>query len=281
MTLTRGRALKGKAARKVEEKQCGSASKNKIVVTARKPGLAKDAQSHFNAAIKLWRKGEAMSSIGGKDEADKAYRAGEAARWVGAAMFYLGEKKYEDFLSVAFPEKLDFSDAKPAKKKDSAKRLDKFYKEKGRKGGEAKVHYDEIFAMAKEGVLNKDPRQMAASWAIAGRARTGQIAQNSADALWTAEIPADVRRYDDGRQAYCDAMQDFADPLEKKAVDDFSLCLGVSNDLSWFNEWSQLCERELAQMRPQDFPTAGEVRATPDNVPSMVDTQTIFAEIPR
>jgi cellulose synthase operon protein C len=281
LTLTRARALKGKAARKAQDKQCGAASKNKIVLTERKPGIARDAQQHFNTAIKLWRKGEAVNSIGGKDEGDKAYRAGEASRWVGAAMFYLGEKKYEDFLAIEFPEKLDFDPKKPAKVKDSVKRFKKYMEQKDKRGAAAIAAYNDVFVMARDGAKANDPRAQAAPWAIAGKARTGQIAQNSSDALWTAEIPPDVRRYEDSRTAYCDAMQELADPLEKVAVDNFSFCLDVSNQLSWFNEWSQLCERELAQMKPQDFPTAGEVRGTPENAPALVDTQTIFAEIPR
>ena len=36
--------------------------------------------------------------------------------------------------------------------------------------------------------------------------------------------------------------------------------LKVSTDMGWFSSWSKLCERELGQIKPEDFPTASELR---------------------
>jgi len=108
---------------------------------------------------------------------------------------------------------------------------------------------------------------------IAAAARIGQISQNFSDALFTAEIPKDVQAYQDAVDAYCDELTNRADPLEKKSIEAFSFCLDSSNKLNWYNEWSQLCEKELAQIRPQDFPAAGEIRAQPYNVPQLMDSQ--------
>jgi hypothetical protein len=118
----------------------------------------------------------------------------------------------------------------------------------------------------------------AAQWAIAGAARMGQTLQNFSDALFTAEIPKDVQAYQDAVDAYCDELTNRADPLEKKSIEAFSFCLDSSNKLNWYNEWSQLCEAELAQIRPQDFPAAGEIRAQPYNVPAILDSQPIVGD---
>ena len=107
----------------------------------------------------------------------------------------------------------------------------------------------------------------------------GQALQNYSDALFTAEIPKDVQQYPDAVDAYCDELTNLADPLEKKSIEAFSFCLDSSNKLNWYNEWTQLCESELAQIRPQDFPAAGEIRTTPTYVPVTLDSQSIVTDL--
>ena len=58
-------------------------------------------------------------------------------------------------------------------------------------------------------------------------------------------------------------MTDTAEPLEVKAVEGLKTCLDKSTDLSWFNEWSALCEAELNQIKPSEYPLASEIRAQP------------------
>jgi hypothetical protein len=63
--------------------------------------------------------------------------------------------------------------------------------------------------------------------------------------------------------AYCDQMTDTAEPLETKAIDGLSICLNKSTELSFYDEWSQLCEAELNQLKPVEYPIASEIRAQP------------------
>ncbi len=58
-------------------------------------------------------------------------------------------------------------------------------------------------------------------------------------------------------------MTDQAEPLENKAVEGLSTCLNKSTELSWFNDWSELCEGELNQLKPNEYPLASEIRAQP------------------
>jgi hypothetical protein len=52
-------------------------------------------------------------------------------------------------------------------------------------------------------------------------------------------------------------------PLEDRSLEAFRVCLDKSTQLGWFSDWSKLCERELGQIRPDEFPTATELRGTP------------------
>jgi hypothetical protein len=71
--------------------------------------------------------------------------------------------------------------------------------------------------------------------------------------------------------AYCDAMVDQAEPLEAKAIEGLSTCLNKSTDLSFYDEWSQLCEAELNQLKPAEYPLASEIRAQPGYVQVTMD----------
>jgi len=103
--------------------------------------------------------------------------------------------------------------------------------------------------------------------------------QNFAGALYTApvpkpNIPPQFRRSREAREefmtaftdTYCDTLEDKARPLEVKAEEGLSACLNRSTELSWYNEWSKLCETELNQINAVKWPVAAEIRPEPDYV---------------
>ena len=120
------------------------------------------------------------------------------------------------------------------------------------------------------------------AWRIAAAARTGQVFQNFAGSLYTAEVPKDQRTgpyAEDAWDAYCDQLTTEAGPLEEVSIKSFGFCLEKSTELNWFNRWSKLCEKELGQIRPQDYPTASEVHGAADNVATIVDFQGAVLEL--
>ncbi len=246
--------------------QCGPDSKIKLTVIDRKAGLVKEARQHFEAAVKLWKGGKAANEVPGADDAEKAGRAAEMAFWLSAAKFYLAETKYESFLDIKFPDKLDFSEKNAKKKKDSEKRFKKWIDDKTKALQSAKTDY-----MA---IVDLQPH-----WGVASAARVGQMYQNYSDAVFTAEIPKDVQAFEDATDAYCDALGEESSKLEDKSVEAYTYCLDTALKLNWFNEWSQTCEAELSQIRPQDFPSAAEIRATPDEIPLTLDVSPVVGDI--
>jgi len=266
---------KGKRKRGVElPTQCGPESKIKLTVMDRKRGLVKEAQGHFREALKLYKGGKAVAKVPGKDDAEKAGRVAVMTYYVAAANFYLAEEEYEEFLRIKFPEKLNFDpDPKKAKvKKDSEKRLLKWKETKEKALVKASKSYTSILDFKRGGE----------AWAIAGAARVGQLFQNYSDQLFTAEIPKNVRTgpfAEDGVDAYCDALMELANPLEEKSVGAFAFCLEESTKRNWFNQWSRLCEKELGQIRPLDFPSASEVHSGPQLIGEIVDRPNVVEEM--
>jgi tetratricopeptide (TPR) repeat protein len=259
--------------------QCGPPTKSKIVLFERNKGAAAKAQDHFTTVIKLWKGGDAARQITGKDV---DARASAAAYAVAGAAFHIAEKQYEDFLKIRFPEGLDFqtpsqydSNRKQAvtkkKMEESVKKFTAYLDEKSKQLDKARTMYLDVFKMKQ------------AQWTIASAARVGQIYQDFAGQLYTAEIPKDLKDVDQWgnqpKQIYCDQLEDKAEPIEGKAVDGFEKCLQAATDQSWYNEWSRLCERELNQMKPSEYPLSSEVKPEAGYVSTAMSATPVISEL--
>jgi len=249
--------------------QCGPETKQRVTVVARN-SKARSAQSHFKKALKIYTKASKKKSFKGATKEDIARRKLAMDYAAGAARFYQAEEMYEKFLKVKFPKNLDFSEGKSkAQKKKvekSKKAFGKYLQDKGEMLGKTREVYADVIKLK------------VAHWAIAASARIGQLFQNFADALFTAPVPAppipkSLTRKEQKEDfimmftdTYCDTLEDKAGPLEAKALEGLATCLGKSTELSWYNSWSKLCERELNQIKPADYPLAAEIRAEPGYV---------------
>jgi tetratricopeptide (TPR) repeat protein len=242
--------------------QCGPQTKTKITVVQRKRNLARQAMKHFKAALRLSRR----AKVKGKNKDEMAQRRMQMQQAVAEAKFHEAEQIFEKFLQQKFPKGLDFSKRNKKRLKRSIKKFAKYLKAKGKLLNQARKVYQKVILLKRPG------------WAIAGAARIGQLYQQFADALYTAPVPkADIPKVLRTRSqreeflmtftdAYCDALEDKARPLEDKAVSGLAFCLNKSTQLSWYNNWSRLCEKELNQIKPAQYPLATEIRALPGYV---------------
>ncbi len=263
--------------------QCGPETKMRVIVISRNIGSAKAAQRHFAKALVLFKKAKGGKAIAGKTKEDRERRIKDMKFAAATARFYQAEKMFEDFLKVKFPKGLDFSGGKSKKakkkKEKSLKAFGKYLEEKTKKLAKTREIYQDVIKLR------------VAHWAIASSARIGQLFQNFADALYTAPVPKPpipkslyskeakeefVTMFTD---TYCDTLEDKASPLEKKAVEGLATCLKKSTELSWYNEWSSLCEAELNQIKPAEYPIASEIRAKPAYVTFRVDRADVIAEV--
>jgi tetratricopeptide (TPR) repeat protein len=234
--------------------QCGPETKIKTVVVKRDERKMKEALQAYAKAVSAFEK------KGGKTGGDEK----GALYFYALAKFRVADKDYESFLDIKFPTGLDFNPANKAVAAKSVKKFNEWFEGKIKSGGKARENYEKIIGY-------KD-----AANAIAAAARIGQIQQHFSDQLFTAEIPTNVRTgpyAEDAVEAYCDALTEKAEPLEAKSLEAFGVCLKVSTDLGWFSEWSKLCEKELGQIKPEEFPTASELRSDPNEVSTITDVE--------
>ena len=267
--------------------QCGPESKIKLTMVDRDRGTAKRARSEFTAAIKLWKGGKALDKVPGETDAEKASRQAMMTKYFAAAKFYMAEQDYEKFLSIKFPQKLDFDPKKKKKMEKSLKIFMKWVNDKKNAMAKLSTPRGKVDAKGKPMAVGKYREVLeisggGAHYAIAAAARIGQLSQNFSDALFTAAIPKDVRTgsfAEDKVDAYCDQLTNQANPLEDISVGAYGFCLGTSTKLNWFNEWSKMCEKELGQIRPQDFPTAVEIYSEANNSAPITDIEPVVEEM--
>jgi hypothetical protein len=246
--ITRERAVATRGRTTRLPTQCGPDSKIKLTVVHRDERKVRDALVELAAAEKL------ASKITTGDTGGVRYYSA-SARLVEANV------EFEKYLALAFPQNLDFDPKNKATRDKSMARFDSWFVTKTKAAEATNAKYLEVLQ------LND------AANSIAARARLAQVPQNFADALFTAEIPKDLRSgpfAEDKIEAYCDVLTAKAEPLEKTAVKNFDVCLAKSTELGWFSDWSRLCERELGQILPDQYPTASERHADSDRFASVI-----------
>ena len=233
--------------------QCGPESKIKLTVIKRDDRKMREAIAAFDAAEKEFEK------VDGKTGGDD----GGARYYYAQSKFAEADKDFEAYLDLKFPEGLNFDPApeKKAIKEKSLKRFEEWFKKRTQVGGSARTKYEDVLKVND------------AATSIATYARLAQISQNLSDALFTASIPQDVRTgqfADEKVEAFCDKMTEVAEPLDATALKDYGVCLNKSTELGWFSDWSKLCERELGQINPNEYPTASELRGKPEQVAPVI-----------
>jgi tetratricopeptide (TPR) repeat protein len=240
--------------------QCGPETKSKITVHERKLASVKEAMAHYKKALDLFKGGAAASAIPKVDDTIRDGRIAVMTYHAAMARIAEGDQMYEELLTMKVPTGLVFDPKRKKENDASIKKFKGWIEQKSKKLLEAQKVYQSVILMKN------------AHWVIAAAARIGQLFQDFANGLYTAEVPTPpapppgLERDEWGqlfRDAYCDQMTDQAEPLDKKAEDGLSVCLTKSTELNWFNEWSKLCELELNQIKPGEYPLASEIRAEP------------------
>ncbi len=143
------------------------------------------------------------------------------------------------YLALAFPTRLDFAADKPAVKDASMKRFTGWFA--------AKTDAEQVLA-SKYGAL-----LATATWPqqIAAAARLGQITEQFAELLLTAEVPADIQRGQfaaEATEAYCDALAEKAQVILASSVEKYKACAERATRLAVTNEWSKLCDARIAAL---------------------------------
>ena len=236
------------ATSKLQTRTCGTGTALVMAPIKRNAQKADDARDSFELAIK---------------EFEKQSPADPVARYYYAqAKLALADAELEAYLSIAFPKNLDFDTANKKRYQASQKRFNEWIQTKMKSAQALSKQYEAVLSI-------KDTAS-----SITAAHRLGVITSNFEASIVTGELPRPVKQGAPAVvKAYCDAMTNAAEPLEAKSLDAFGVCLMKSTELSWFSDSSRLCERELARLKPEDFPLLRELHATPADVGTVVASE--------
>ena len=215
---------------------CGAGTMRTITATKRDEATSKRAFAAFAQAMKEFER------MGGRfDDGGPRY-------YYAQAKLAQADADLETYLAITFPRGLSFDPSKQDVREASLKRFSAFIEDKQKAGSIASRNYEAV-------LMTKD-----AASSITAAARLGIVSQTFASELVTSALPRGTAEV---REAYCNVLTDVAAPLEARAIEGFAVCLAKSTELGWFAESSASCERELAVLKPEDYPRAGELRSKP------------------
>lgn len=262
--------LRSKSKKKKSDvpKFCGSATHGLITVHRRDSKLVSEAQSHFDTALKLSTKKPNVP-------AEDTKRVEDFKNAMGMAMVYKTDKTYEDYLRIEIPEDLEFG-TEEWKKGSGVPQWERQYKKQYEKDQESRKRFGEFFktkTQMKNELLEGYAKVKSTGspfWVLAAAARSAVASQNFADQLYRAEVPKAIKTEDDYFN-YCDALADFAQQPEQESLQAFTYCLEKSTEFQFFNQFSRMCEEELQQRKPDEYPATNEMFGTSIYTDSRLD----------
>jgi len=229
----------------------------------------RQAEQYFNQAVTAWGQpqGEAPAANSGPDRrttagerqireqlGDEAGDAIEKSREaVAEAKFHLAEVLYNRFMAARVPP---YSGGSTRRAFDTwvQRSLTPYVQNRQTLLNDAQRRYEELMRMDSP------------NWKIAAAARLADMYFQFAQTIRTAPVAPDIQRNADLLDAYNVRRDEVTQPFVNSATTGFQLCIATATREHWFNEWSQLCERNLNVIDRLRFPLADEIRVEPNQI---------------
>ncbi len=221
----------------------------------------RQATAYYQQAVDAWGpstgEGAAMTSPGqatirqqlGDEAGDAIERSKDS---VAEARFYLAEVLYQRFQNERFPRNPGTN--RRAFDAWVERSLTPYIRTRQGLLDSATAKYVEVVNMH------------VPNWEIAAVSRLADMYYQFAQTIRNAPIPPDIQRNDELLDAYRLVLDQRTQPFMNTASEGFQRCIRTATQVHWFNEWSQLCERELYEIDRVRFPLADEVRVEPNLV---------------
>lgn len=193
------------------------------------------------------------------DAEKKGLTTGLAA--VAEARFHMGEAIFEEFKK----DKLKVTSIRNVKR--FVKKMSEEIKKKTEFITKAQPIYEEVI------------KYQSANWAIAALTRVGQMYQDLANEIYNLPAPASFN--EEQVEIFKGDMAQRASIVEQKAVSAYILAIKKAQELQWFNDYSDLAEKQLAKLNPREYRYPSEIRTKPNHFDQGFIGQGFIAELPK
>jgi len=206
-----------------------------------------------------WRMNRRRSALKYFEEAEEEFNGRKVQGWLeeaeekqkrqaleaaAEARFMQGEAKFREAMAI----ELHDDDIRPSKME---KHLQKQLKKKAGVMQEAEPIYAEVIK-----------RFNSPKWGLAALARLGMMYHDVASQIQNAPCPP--RLTEDQCLYYEDALIEFGGRFEKKAIGFYVTAVEEAANLGWFSDYTALAQRRLFDLRPDEYRSASEIKAQPD-----------------
>ena len=185
----------------------------------------------------------------------------EARSAAAEALFKLATYEFNQVKKIEFTKVRKTKDVKR-----HIKMVQKNVQKLNKKMAKVKKSYEEVLSLNVE------------SWGLAALSQIGQMFYFF---FTTLEKTPPPRIFDYEMQEYFrSAMILQADPLRRKAIEAYKTCLDKSLKVQWFNEWTDLAEKQIAKINPEEYRYSVEERATPFNFHNTKLRRSLITSLP-
>lgn len=202
---------------------------------------------YFSPAVQKWLE------TADPTEQDQARNAAAEAR------FMRGEAIFQETIEIKLTDP-----SVPSKK------IEKFLQDQLKKKSDKMVEAAPIY----NDVITKfnSPK-----WGLASMARLGMMYHDVAYQIAHAPTPPNLP--EEVESAYIDILLDWADQFEQKAIIYYEVAVQKAAETGWFSEFTSEAQRRLFDLRPDQYRSASEIKATPNKTIDTYHTGALFTDL--
>ncbi len=215
----------------------------------------KEALKYFENAENLYSSKEVQNWLGSASPADNEQARNAAAE----ARFMRGETLFQEVLDI----KLQDSSVKGNK-------VDQFLQQQLLKKSDklqaaAPVYSDVI------------TKFNAPKWGLAAMTRIGMMYDDVAQQIEKAPVPPGL--HEDVELAYVEILLDWQTKFEEKAIEAYTAAVKKAADTGWFSQYTSEAQKRLFDLRPMEYRSASEIKATPNKMVATYHTGALYTDL--
>ena len=215
----------------------------------------KEALKAFQNAEDLYGSKEVQSWLGSADPAESEQARNAAAE----ARFMRGETLFKEVIDV----KLNDSSV-------TGKKVNQFLQQQLQKKAEklqaaAPVYNDVI------------TKFNAPKWGLAAMTRVGMMYDDVAQQIEKAPVPPGL--HEDVELMYVELLLDFSSKFEEQAIVFYTAAVKKAAETGWFSQYTSDAQRRLFDLRPMEYQSSSEVKATPNKMVATYHTGALYTNL--